>query len=295
MAGAFFNTVSKALMGDLTEEPLRYRMFSARYVLANIGYSIGPILGAYLGIGGGFATFLLTGGAYLAYAGIVAILLKKFAVEDGTSSEKVSAAQVLSVVRKDSVLALFLLGGTLLTTVHGEMSVTLSQYLEDNFEDGMKLFGLAMSVNGVAVICLQAAVTRRAERFTLFQRIAAGSVLFALGEIGFAFSAGWAAIIGSMIVFTIGEMLIVPAEYAALDRISPHGMRGTYYGAQSVCELGNFFGPWAGGLLLSSFGGTTMFLAMAAVSLVSGSRDNRQPDSVNAAISPKLMPVSFRL
>lgn len=47
-------------------------------------------------------------------------------------------------------------------------------------------------------------------------------------------------VIAAMIVFTLGEILIIPAEYAQIDQIAPPRMRGTYYGAQSVSELGNF-------------------------------------------------------
>ena len=72
-----------------------------------------------------------------------------------------------------------------------------------------------------------------------------------------------------MIVFTLGEILIVPAEYAQIDQISPANMRGTYYGAQSVSMLGSFLGPWAGGIVLHACGGPTMFVMMGAIAMVS--------------------------
>lgn len=63
--------------------------------------------------------------------------------------------------------------------------------------------------------------------------------------------------------------MIVPAEYAQIDQITPPSMRGTYYGAQSVSELGSFLGPWAGGMVLSAYGGPVMFLVMAVLAMVS--------------------------
>jgi MFS family permease len=126
-----------------------------------------------------------------------------------------------------------------------------------------------MSINGFTVLLIQVKLTRLSEKYSVLSRIVAGAVLFALGEVGFALSTAWAGFILSMIVFTLGEILIIPAEYAQIDQITPHGMRGTYYGAQSLSELGNFLGPWAGGLVLSSMGGKTMFLTLSVVSLVS--------------------------
>jgi MFS family permease len=126
-----------------------------------------------------------------------------------------------------------------------------------------------MSVNGMTVLLLQAPLTRWTERFSLFRRLVAGALLMAVGEVGFAFSAEWGWFVTAMIVFTLGEILIIPAEYAQIDQIAPPRMRGTYYGAQSVSELGNFLGPWAGGLILSAYGGPTMFLVMAALAVAS--------------------------
>jgi MFS family permease len=121
----------------------------------------------------------------------------------------------------------------------------------------------------MTVLLAQVPLTRWAEKLSLFRRIALGGLLLAAGEVGFAFSAGWIGFILAMVIFTLGEILVIPAEYAQIDQITPAGMRGTYYGAQSFSELGNFIGPWLGGILLSFYGGKTMFLAMALISLAS--------------------------
>ncbi|MGC5325567.1 MDR family MFS transporter [Brevibacillus sp. SYSU BS000544] len=271
LAGSFFGTISKALMGDLTPEDKRFRMFANRYLAVNLGFSIGPMVGALLGIGGSSLTFVIASGMYVIFALSLVVLFRHMRVESNNapSEQPLSVIDVLNVLRKDRILFLFLVGGTFLFTVHGQMSVTLSQYLEASFEDGVALFGTLMSINGISVLLLQVPLTRWSEKFSLFQRIVLGSMGFALGEIGFAFSNGWAWFILSMIVFTVGEILVVPAEYAQIDQITPQGMRGTYYGAQSFCDLGGFIGPWVGGMVLASYGGPSMFLLMAAISLAS--------------------------
>ncbi|GED54944.1 MDR family MFS transporter [Brevibacillus borstelensis] len=271
LASAFFGTVSKALMGDLTPEDKRFRVFANRYLAINLGFSIGPMLGAFLGIAGSGFTFVLTAMTYLLFAGLLSYVCKKYRVGDapGQLAEKPQVAKMWQVLGRDVVLLMFVLGGVLLVTVHGQMSVTLSQYLQQNIKEGVALFSVMMSVNGVTVLLLQAPLTRWAERLTLFRRMVGGVLLMAAGEVGFAFSQEWSSFIIAMIVFTLGEILIVPAEYAQIDQISPAHMRGTYYGAQSFSELGNFLGPWAGGMILSTYGGTVMFLVMAALAVIS--------------------------
>ncbi|GAA4719337.1 MDR family MFS transporter [Brevibacillus fulvus] len=271
LGSSFFGTISKALMGDLTPQHKRYRLFSTRYVAVNLGFSIGPMTGAFLGIAGSVTTFLATGILYFLYAVVLICLFRKYQVKEAKSAdtEKVSLFGACQVVRNDKALLLFILGSVLLTTVFGQMSVTLSQYLAKGMESGIELFGLLMSINGITVLLTQVFITKWSERYTLFQRIVAGSLLFACGEVGFAFSNSWFSFILFMIIFTLGEILVVPAEYAQIDQITPPGMRGTYYGAQGFNELGNFLGPWAGGMILSAYGGQPMFLTMALISLVS--------------------------
>jgi hypothetical protein len=112
-------------MGDLTPGQKRFRVFSNRYLAANIGYSVGPVIGAYIGIGGKTGTFLLAGAVYLSYAVLLTILLNKYRFQSNDAPyEKVTVNHVYNVLRKDVGLLFFLIGGILLTTVHGQMSVT---------------------------------------------------------------------------------------------------------------------------------------------------------------------------
>jgi MFS family permease len=268
---SFFTTISKALLADLTPKDRRFKIFSNRYLAGNIGYAIGPIMGTIFGVAGNTGAFIFSAVMYLIYFLLMVLIIRLYRIKEhqNDSEHRVSLSQAWNVFKKDRVLLLFIIGSVLLTTVHGEMSVTLSQYLEKNIDEGIKLFGYLMSINGITVIATQVLITRWSEKFGLFQRLIMGSLLFAVGEVGFAFSNDWFGFILSMIIFTFGEILIIPSEYAQLDEISPNGMRGMYYGAQGFSEVGNFIGPWFGGVLLVEFGGQVMFMTMALFSLVS--------------------------
>lgn len=78
--------------------------------------------------------------------------------------------------------------------------------------------------------------------------------MFALGDIGFAFSHSLVPMIVSMAIFTLGEILNYPAANMLIDKLAPEHMRGTYFGAQTLTNLGHFMGPWVGGFLLVRYG-----------------------------------------
>ena len=90
-----------------------------------------------------------------------------------------------------------------------------------------------------------------------------GGALLIVGMIGFALSAGPWQFFVWMAVFSVGETFIVPAEFALIDRIAPDSRRGSYFGAQTLAQLGGFLGPFTGGLLITWYGGRVMFLTVA--------------------------------
>jgi len=119
------------------------------------------------------------------------------------------------------------------------------------------------------VVLLQMPLTTWAEKRTPLTAIVVGNIMYALGDLGFAFaSAAWIFII-AMILFTFGEILTFTSGDVLIDRMAPEAMRGSYYGAKSFSNLGQFIGPWLGGLLLATYDGTVLFMVVAAFSLVS--------------------------
>lgn len=71
-----------------------------------------------------------------------------------------------------------------------------------------------------------------------------------------------------MVIFTLGEILVVSAEYMLLDEMSAGRRRGSYFGVHSLSAVGGFLGPTCGGAVLELLGGQAMFLVFAAFSIL---------------------------
>lgn len=268
---AIYEPVSQALMADLTEPEKRLRVFSLRYLCINLGVAVGPLLGAYLALRGDALPFYVTAVVYLAYAVSIQAMLRYLGIQEleEQSKEDVTFGQIWHAVWRDVALCLFLLGGTLISIGYSQMTVTLSQYLAAEMVDGVRLFAVLMSTSAITVIVLQYPLTRWVEKRSPLFNVVVGVCFYALGLVGFAVSFNWTLFILSMVVFTLGEILSFPASNLLIDRLAPAGMRGAYFGAQSLTNLGHFFGPALGGLFLASYGGPIMFMIMAGISLFS--------------------------
>ena len=167
---------------------------------------------------------------------------------------------------RDRRLIFYLGGGTLLLAVYGQWSVTLSQYLTTNLEDGVTIFAWLVTTNAAVVVLATAPARMLIEKIGPMKAMVLGCILFLGGELGFAVATNATMLIGFMVLFTIGEVLVVPAEYVLVDNISNDDNRGAYFGAHSLCSVGNFLGPLLGGLALGALGGQGMFILFAILS-----------------------------
>jgi MFS family permease len=259
------------------------KAFSYQYMATNMGFAVGPLVGAAVGLAGGRSAFLVGALGYGVYllglAGILRLKSASTAVPRRTTTAE-GEGQLLGsvlkglaesgrVVATDPRLLFLILAGLLLEAVHGRVSSLLAQHLSDGFADGTVILGFVLTTNAVTVVALQLFVSRFMEKRNPVTSIVVGGLLTILGMVGFAFSEKIWHFAAAMVVFSLGEILIYPAEFAIIDRIAPEERRGAYFGAQTFAQLGVFIGPFTGGLLLAAYGGTTMFLGVACFAAAS--------------------------
>jgi MFS family permease len=269
---AIFDPVSQVLMSDMTPVDQRYSVFSLRYTVANIGYSVGPLIGAWLGLTGGSGAFVFSGAIFLAYTILLHVMMvrtRPAPEQRPQRNEQASLASVVKVVASDRALLYFLLGGMVVRSAYEQINTTVSVHFQEQVVRGLALFSLTVSLNAVIVVICQLPVSKWAEKRSLLSNVVTGNICYALGLICLAFTRNWTVGVIGIFIFTIGEILSFPAGTLFIDRIAPEDMRGAYYGIKNILDLGKFFGPWLGGLLMAAWGGTIMLTLMAALVLLS--------------------------
>ncbi len=270
IALAIYEPISRALMSDVCPEPLRLKYFSWRYTATNAGWAVGPLVGIAAGAAS-TALFIIAGVVYAMFA--LVLHVQRVPVHNRTDASQAPAqAPLLGSLKaaiRDPRLAFFVGGGTLLIAVYGQWSATLAPYLTGNVAGGMEIYAYLVSINGVAVLIGNPFARRFIERAGALNALIVGCVLFLFGEIGFLSAAGFWGLAAAMVVFTIGEILVVPSEYMLVDGISDNRNRGSYFGAHSFSTIGNFVGPTLGGAMLGAFGGPGMFLLFAGFAALS--------------------------
>ncbi|AHK20797.1 MFS transporter [Yersinia similis] len=247
----------KACFADWLPVNERIKAFSANYTLVNVGWAIGPVMGVLVVGFGPQLPFIISG----ALALLVVIVLK-FRINDAdmlaterASSESVpDLRQTFNILRHDKRLIYFTLGSMLGAMVFAQFSGYLSQYLitvsDANF--AYQVIGAVMTVNATIVITLQYLLSRRMNQQNLMRWLMIGTLFFIIGLLGFMVAQDsiplWML---AMAIFSLGEIIVIPAEYLFIDFIAPANLKGSYYGVQNLGQLGGAINPVLCGFLLA--------------------------------------------
>ncbi|WP_425590341.1 MDR family MFS transporter [Fictibacillus enclensis] len=269
---SWFEPISRALLADVTTKENRLSVFNARYFAINAGAALGPVTGTYLGSSSSMTTFFITASVYFLYALVVMFLMKKYKNSLQPQQEKkLTLKMAAHVISRDKVLLYFLLGNIVVLMAQAQMDSTLAQYMGSSplFHHGVTLFSYLIVTNAVTVLVLQYPVTNYVKRFDPMFALRIGSGAFSLALVGFGLSSNWIFLVVSMVVLTLGEIIVFVVSDVLLDDLAPDHMRGSYFGAMSFRSIGFSAGPWIGGLLLKSFGFTHGFYVFGCLSLLS--------------------------
>jgi len=254
LAYAVIDIAVKAGFGSLLAVADRSEAFSIKYTLTNIGYAVGPFLGAGVAKLDISLPFLLSG---MLGAGFCLVYFvwgdRDLAVVD-TSHKPVPFLAVGKLLLRDYRLVCFTLGGLLSAVVFGQFTAYLSQYLvvTTTAQFTYTIISAIVTTNALMVISLQYPIGRRISHHHLNLWLAAGLSLFVVGLAGFALADTLVFWVLAMAVFTVGEIIVFPAEYMFIDNIAPDHLRGVYYAAQNLGNLGAASGPVLCGVVLAT-------------------------------------------
>ncbi|MBG6290135.1 MFS transporter [Pseudomonas nitroreducens] len=259
------DVVVKTLFGRLLPAGEQGRAFSVRYTLINLAYAIGPFIGAALAQWHTHVPFVVSA----ALGGLFLLAFLRYgdrSMRPAQGTAPPSFIAVMGVLAKDQRLMSFTIGGVLTAVVFGQFSAYLSQYLvaTGTAEYAYQVIQTLLGVNAVTVIALQYLLGKRIGNEHLQRWLIVGLGLFVLGIIGFGLSHSlwhWGL---AMVVFTLGEIIVIPAEYMFIDRIAPPHLRGIYYGTQNLANLGGALGPILVGWFLALFAPHWVFVMLGA-------------------------------
>ncbi len=231
-ANPLYRVAADAMMADLLPKEKRISGYSLMRMSNNIGISIGPAIGGFLNSGSYGLAFYIAAGGMLAYG----LLMLLFAHETLPSREAGTASTSsqpegpggYGTVLRDKHFLNFVGLFTLVQFCAGTVWILLSVYAKHQYGVHENLYGWIPTTNAVMVVAFQLAVTTITRRFSALPVMAVGALFYAVATGSVGVGQGFWAFELSMVVMTIGELMIMPTASTYIANLAPADMRGRY-------------------------------------------------------------------
>ncbi|MGF6154572.1 MFS transporter [Pseudomonas fluorescens] len=146
----------------------------------------------------------------------------------------------------------------------------LGNYLLDYYQLGAEVIGWQFALNALLVVVLQIPLSHWSERWGARWQLLTGGLLLACGLGMLPFGSGALYVCLSTVIWTIGEILFMPTLNVQVMQRAQKGRSGHYFGLFSMCWSASVLvSPTLGGQLYGHFGGNSVWLACAALAILS--------------------------
>jgi predicted MFS family arabinose efflux permease len=254
--------------------PERRKAAVALYRLAaNLGMSIGPAAGGFLAAFSFTWLFVVDGitailaGLFLSFSGWKEPR-RQISSEDAKASESVIAKR--RGVFTDRVFLWFFVAMIPVEMVFFQHTSTMPLFLTRDLHLSETAFGLLFSLNTLLIVFLEVWLNTATERWPHKWSMALGALLTAIGFGAQILVTGITGVALTIIIWTLGEMILFPGTVAYVAEIAAPQKRGAYLGVfQMTFSLSFALGPWIGTQVYERYGAGTLWLSALLCGLLS--------------------------
>ena len=244
-----FRPPSMSIIGDVAGPGQRKAAFALYRLAINLGMSIGPVIGGFLAMQS-FKLLFFVDGTTALLAGLILVL-----VPWSPSTSHVAASEALlnglpanvsaagvrpstvmpySRLLKDRRFLYFLLAMIPVELVFFQTLAAMPLYLVRDLRMTEASFGMLLAINTVLIILVEVPLNAAMANWSNRHALALGAVLIGLGFGGMAIGSGVLWLAFTVVVWTFGEMIFLPASAAHVSEVAPPAQSGAYMGLYSM-------------------------------------------------------------
>ncbi len=252
-----------AMAGSVWPEGGR-KAFNSVYVAQNIGVAVGAALGGFVASFSFSYIFLANLLMYILFFLIALFGYRDFSAGSGSHTSVLNEKKVIRNKSKLTALLIICAAYLLCWVGYVQWQSTIATYTQE-INISLKQYSLLWTINGALIVLAQPILSKAIKRFedNLRLQIMIGIIIFmvSFGVASVSDTFEWFAI--SMIILTIGEMLIWPAVPTIANTLAPKGREGFYQGiVNSTATGGRMIGPFLGGVLVDLFSMQVLFMSL---------------------------------
>ena len=256
IAGAMaemYRPAATALIGDLVKPEQRIAAFGMYRWCVNLGFAFGPATAGFLANRSFLLIFLGDAATSLVF-GIIAFALLPHGLRVSMKDEQTGEA--FRHAARNHQFVLFLLATLCVTWIEFQLHSTFPLYIQQ-LGFTTTTYGMLLSLNGVMIVVFELGLTTWTQKFKPQRIIALGYALAAICIAMTGLAHSLAQLAGTVVIWTLGEMVYAPVTGAYVTSLAPERYRGRYSGMWMLM--------WSLGMLLGPYFGTLIFQRNAAL------------------------------
>jgi MFS family permease len=245
---------SLSIISDIVAPPQRKAAFALSRLAINVGMSVGPAVGGILAVFS-FRWLFFVDGATSILAGVVLALaswphqgqfeshepewedpteLGREIEADGV--ELLPPAHPAANLRafRNRRMLYFLAALIPAQLVFFQLTSTVPLFLVRNLHLPESFYGSVFTLNTLLIVAIEVPLNTAMAHWPHRRALTLGALLYAVGFGSFGLVTSPAGILAAVVVWTFGEMILLPASAAYAAEIAPSGRRGEYMGLYTM-------------------------------------------------------------
>lgn len=266
-----FNIGVNTMVADIVEPENRSPAYALIRMISNAGIAIGPVMGGIL------VTLMSFDAVYYLIAIAYAILtIFVWVMVQETKPDEIESIDDAPVIRngygyilRDTVFMGVFVMFMLVMFGNTQIFVLLPVFAKENYGLVESQYSLLLTINATMVVLFQYAITKFTDRYNPLPVMAFAAVLYGIGLGSVAVGYDLPSFAVSMIIVTLGELLLMPTSLTFVANIAPTELRARYMGIFGLgWPLAAGIGPVIGGVLNDNFSPVAMWIGASSLAFI---------------------------
>lgn len=266
-----FNIGVNTMVADIVEPDKRSPAYALVRMISNAGIAIGPVMGGMLVTLMSFeAVYYMIAVAYGILTVFVLVMIQETIpdiIESDDSTPHTSKGY--GYILRDTVFMGIFVMFMLVMFGNTQIFVLLPVYSKENFGLVESQYSLLLTINATMVVLFQYAITKFTDRYNPLPVMAVAAALYAIGLGSVAIGYNLPTFAISMIIVTLGELMLMPTALTFIANTAPTELRARYMGIFGLgWPLAAGIGPVIGGFLNDNFSPVAMWVGASSLAWI---------------------------
>jgi len=276
LSNPLYQVGADAMLADLIPSEKRTDAYAINRIANNAAFALGPAVGGFLASSSYNLAFYGAASGFLVYSLMLFLLAKETLVSEPGRGQNPNTTfshqsrQGYRRVFKDRgfmVFAVLISIGLIAPTM---VWILMPVYAKANFGVQEVQYGWIPTTNALMCVFLQYFVTRLTRNYSSLSMAAAGMTVYAIGTGSVALMSGFPGFLTSMVILTLGELILIPTASKYVADAAPPDLRGRYMSMYWLgFGLARTLSPLIGGYLNDQFSPRSIWIGGLMIGLSS--------------------------